>query len=246
MKNMTPLQESISKCTINGNIVNLPFEQLTNYADLRKAFLNAGAKYKNNTFIFPSEAEPYINRLMGGESVNIKKEFQFYGTPDNLADKLVRNADINDSDLLILEPSAGQGAIIKALHRIFPGRKIQWCELMPINQTVLFALQDKQTFIQPNFLEYTGDAKFNKIIANPPFNKNQDIDHILKMWDCLADNGRIVTIASKHWQNSKNKKETAFREFLNVVNAVVTEIPTGEFSESGTKIATCKIIIDKI
>lgn len=104
---MNPLQESISKCKINGNVLSLPpitEGALTNYAEVKKALLNAGATYKQNTFIFPSDAQPHIDRLMGGEKVNIKKEFQFYGTPDELCDDLVFEAQIEPSHC-ILEPS---------------------------------------------------------------------------------------------------------------------------------------------
>jgi len=244
-ENMTPLQESISKCTINGNIVILPIQKIDNYPQLRKALMDAGATYNKNTFIFPNDAEQYINRLMGGKSINIKKEFQFFGTPDKLANQIIKDAEI-ELYHSVNEPSAGQGALVKAFHRLYPNKKIECFELMDINRNILEKMPNV-ILTEWDFLkigtEYNN--KFDRIIANPPFNKNQDIDHILKMWDCLTNNGRIVTIASKHWQHSKNKKETKFREWLNEINATITDIPAGEFSESGTKIATCKIIINK-
>ena len=46
----------------------------------------------------------------------------------------------------------------------------------------------------------------------------------------------LISIASKHWQNCNNKKETYFREWLKSVNAEITTIEEGEFKESGTLI----------
>lgn len=88
-------------------------------------------------------------------------------------------------------------------------------------------------------------AQLDRKIANPPFSKNQDIDHIRKMYECLKVGGRIVTIASKHWQISTNKKEAAFSEWLDKLDAEIIDVEAGEFKESGTSIATCIIVIDK-
>lgn len=243
--NMTNLQDALSRCTYSGNVIQLPFERLEHYAELRKALLNAGATYKNSTFIFPSDAEAYINRLMGGDSVNIKKEFQFFGTPEPLADEMVLLADIR-SDHTILEPSAGQGAIIKAIHAAGHNGFIDAFELMDINRNILFKIPLVR-LIGSDFLNDSDGFKntFDRIIANPPFNKNQDIDHIYKMFDSLKPGGRMVTIASNSWRTGSQKKQIQFREWLESVGAVIDDIPAGAFKESGTNIATCRIIIDK-
>jgi Dimethyladenosine transferase (rRNA methylation) len=243
-ENMNAFQESLSKCTYGGNTVWLPSEMLDNYKDIRAALLNAGATYKKNSFIFPNDAEPYINRLMGGDKVNIKKEFQFFGTPDELADELVFQAQIEPTHS-ILEPSGGQGAIIRAIVRVFPNLWVHTCELMEINQDILEKMRNTH-FICEDFLKIdTEQFEFDRIIANPPFSKNQDIDHIYKMYECLKPGGRIVTIASKHWQHSTNKKEIAFKAWLKKLGADIEEVPAGAFKESGTTIATCIIIINK-
>jgi predicted RNA methylase len=237
--------ESIKKCRVVGNTLHLPpisEGTLSNYDKVRQALLNAGAKYKKNTFIFSSDAQPFIDQLTSGESVNIKKEFQFFATPDDLADWIVSFANLQESDN-ILEPSAGQGAIVNAILRANEHALIECCELMPENADILMKAGHK--VIGNNFLEITDrKSSYDKIIANPPFSKNQDIEHIYKMWECLKPGGRIVTIASKHWQFSSNKKEKAFREWV-ALNGVYQDIPAGEFKESGTMVSTCLVILNK-
>lgn len=242
------LSESLSKCTIQGNTLFLPpivDGALPDYAEIRKALLNAGAKYQRNAFVFPSDALPYVERITGGEKVNIKKEFQFFATPEPLAKRLVEMADINNPDLLVLEPSAGQGAIVKELLRKEPGLIVHAYELMDINRSVLEKIKDC-VLLGNDFLNAGSQATaFDRIVANPPFNKNQDIDHIQEMYKRLKKGGRIVTIASIHWKNSNNKKEVNFRYWLDEVNAVIEEVPAGEFKSSGTNVPTCIILIDK-
>lgn len=241
---MESLVQSLKKCKVDGNVLSLPPISegvLENYKDVRKALLNAGAKYKRNTFVFPSDAQPFIDRLCGGESVNIKKEFQFFPTPADIAEWLVELAELKEDDE-ILEPSAGQGAIVKAIHdATCQARTVFGYELMPENRIVIEKIVGFK-LLGNDFLEC--DTSFDKIIANPPFNKNQDIDHIRKMYECLRPKGRIVSVASKHWQTSCNKKEKNFKNWLNKVGADVYEIERGKFKESGTMISCCVIVIN--
>lgn len=248
---MSQLAESLLKCKVEGNTLFLPDIQegpLPNYADVRKALLNAGATYKRNAFVFPSDAQPFIDRLTGGESVNIKKEFQFFATPAKLADRLVELAELNEHDGRgfgsILEPSAGQGAIVKAIHEATGYTSVVGYELMEENRQILKKMHAFHV-IGEDFLQADESSKYDYIIANPPFSKNQDIDHIRKMYAVCEDGGRIVTIASKHWQFAKNKKETQFRAWLEDLGAEIIDLDNGEFKESGTMVSCCIIIIDK-
>lgn len=242
---MSALAESLLKCKVEGNVLYLPPMSdgpLENYQDVRKALLNAGAKYKRNSFVFPSDAQPYIDRLTGGENVNLKKEFQFFETPVGVADWLVELAELGPYDE-ILEPSAGQGAIVKAIQRAtHEGRVVYGYELMDINKSVLKTIPGFN-LLGSDFFECA--LKYDKIIANPPFSKNQDIDHINHMYDRLRSGGRLVSVASKHWQISNNKKEIEFSEWINEVNADVYELDQGTFKESGTLVSSVIVVIDK-
>lgn len=242
---MNELQLSLSKCNITGNTLFLPpisEGALKNYNEVRNALLKAGATYKKNSFVFPSDAQPYIDRLMGGEKVNIKKEFQFFGTPDTLADDLVKLADIQVDDE-VCEPSAGQGAIVKAIQRATRRqRPVYGYELMEMNRTVLEGIEGL-VLLGSDFLDCT--YKFHKIVANPPFSKNQDITHVMKMYGCLKAGGRLVSVTSTHWKNSSNKKETEFREWIEKIGATIKEVPAGTFKESGTNIPSLIVVINK-
>lgn len=245
---MTTLQESISKCRVEGNTVFLPSISegpLSNYPELKKAFLNAGAKYKKNTFVFQSDAQPYIDRLMGGENVNIKKEFQFFPTPAELADRLVKLSEI-EKHHLVLEPSAGQGAIVEAIHRATRIRQVDCCEINELNHAKLETI-DGVLLTGNDFMQLVSyEGYYDRVIANPPFSKNQDIDHIRKMYEVTKSGGRIVTLSSRHWAVSNNKKEKMFRAWLKAINADVLPVAEGAFSESGTSIATYIIVINKL
>ena len=237
----------LRQCTVEGTIVKLPPAQLERslYLEVKKALELIGGKWKSGKtqgFVFEQDPTDLLAQLADGENRNLKKEFQFFETPAELADRLVELAAIEDNDT-ILEPSAGRGAIVKAIHRKHPFRTVCGFEIMDLNRSFLAKL-DSFSLLGSDFLtECRGH--FDVIIANPPFAKNQDIDHIRHMYDRLNPGGRLVSIASVHWQSASGKKEQAFREWLSERNAVIIPIEAGTFKDSGTMVAASIIIIRK-
>lgn len=263
---METKQEVLQKCWIDGNVVRLPLgEQLDRklYVEVAKALELIGGKWnrKATGFVFPHNPTELLAQIANGEKRNLKKEFQFFGTPAPLADKLVEMAEIKDG-MTILEPSAGQGAIIKAIYKAFPRITkdhndkpcvtVDYCELMETNNTILSEILSKDktwecrtSFWGEDFLKMEFRPKYERIIANPPFAKNQDIDHIRKMYECLKTGGILVSICSLHYRLSSNKKETDFRIWLQEVNAEIIQIDRGAFKESGTTVGGVIIKIQK-
>ncbi len=244
----------LKKCTVDGLIVRLPDGKLDRklYDKVAAALNLIGGKWtggKTQGFVFKEDPTDLLEDIAGGEKRNLKKEFQFFGTSPELSDEIVFQAQIKPWHTM-LEPSAGQGAIIEAVFRygFESHHPVDYCELMKLNVNILEKKIDaglKAQYIFDNFLKLEGSHKWDRIIANPPFNKNQDIDHVKKMYEVLADGGRIVTITSTHWKNSTNKKETEFRDWLDKIGAEKKEIPAGAFKSSGTNVATMMLIIDK-
>lgn len=239
--------ECLQQCTIDGNIIKLPNVQLDpkEYAEVKKKLELIGGKWKGGKvygFVFPSDPTEFLNSINNGNNRNLKKEYQFFATPAPLAKRLVELADPASYDE-ILEPSAGQGDIVNAISAHCRPTEVACYELMPINQQFLLKIPCVN-FLGDDFLKHEGRT-FDRIIANPPFTKNQDIQHIYKMWECLKEGGRIVTVASLHWKLSGNKVETDFRKWLDKHDAEIIELEGGEFKESGTNIKACIIILDK-
>ena len=243
-------EEILQQCTVSGNIVKLPEGKLDGklYKEIALSFKKIGGKWtggKTMGFVFEQDPTDLLSDIASGEKRNIKKEFQFYGTNDKLADDLVFEAQIEPSHD-ILEPSAGDGALIKAIHRVFPDPIVDFCELMELNRLKTEKLPNVNK-VGVDFLNMKTycKKKYDRIIANPPFANNQDITHIMEMYQFLKKGGRLVSVASTHWEKSKNKKETEFRDWLKKVKADIGEITDGSFKKSGTGVRTCMIIINK-
>lgn len=237
----------LKNAVIENNTIKLPEGQIgrDEYLQVKKSLEGIGGKWKGgkvSAFVFDTDPTDLLKRVVGGETVNLKKEFQFFETPDELALQLVIHASISNNDT-VLEPSAGRGAIIKAFNNLYKTITPHCYEIMESNRIFLKESRLRFILVGNDFLEDRED-KYSKIIANPPFSKNQDIDHIYEMYNRLEPGGRLVSLASIHWTFSENKKETAFREWLSEHDAETIDIDRGAFKQSGTMIPCCIIIID--
>ena len=238
----------LQKCSVDGLLIKLPAGQLDRelYQVVAKQLQLIGGRWKGGKtqgFLFKEDPTDYLAKLCAGESINLKKEFQFFATPDEVVDRLVELACIEPGHI-VLEPSAGQGAIIKAIHRVYPDIEIDCYELMDLNRIFLEKLKNI-TIIGKDFIKEEKTTIYDRIIANPPFAKNQDIEHVTEMYDRLKDGGRLVSIMSNHWRFASGKKEGAFKKFIEESGAEVYDIEPGAFKESGTAISACIVVIDR-
>jgi phospholipid N-methyltransferase len=244
-------KEILSNSTLTDHSLTLPDIHLSRdeYLDIKKSLLKIGGKWKGgkvSAFIFPHSFQEELASILQGNKVDLKKDFQFFPTPDPVIDKMLDMIQISDSDRF-LEPSAGQGSIIKSILSRNPNAFIKYCELMPQNNDFLQKLNSRRVkFISSDFLSIDPKKhRFDKIIANPPFSKNQDIEHVLHMYHCLKKGGELVSVMSSSWQKGSYKKQKAFRDWLSSKTHTVISLEPGSFKESGTMVETCILYIHK-
>src|ERR1700743_283032 len=126
----------------------------------------------------------------------LNRDYSKYYTRPETADLLVEMADIQE-DMTILEPSAGSGAIVKAIRGI-------WSDSVEIHAVEIKPFVVCQQLIQSNAdITIIGDflkvplegAEYHRFIANPPFGNETDLTcHWVKMYNCLRTYGIIVSI----------------------------------------------------
>lgn len=246
------ITEIIKDCTIaNGNIIRLPDVQYerADYMRVKKLFESNGGKWKGGKcqgFLFDTtDASPILARLQGGDLSDRKKKFQFFETPANVASMLVsRLGDVEPTDR-ILEPSAGRGALIKAVFENLPELEltVDCYELMEENREVLAEIPNVR-LLGDDFME-AEVGMYDKIIANPPFANNQDIKHVTKMWEHLSDGGQMAVVMGCHWQFASDKPSKAFRSLVESVHHHITVLPKGTFKSSGTDVESIMLVLYK-
>lgn len=242
------VEDILKHCTLEDNVLKLPRVQFNkkSYAEAKKWIEEAGGSWQGGKvqgFTFPFNADRVFSILHEGKRCNLQQDFQFFATPPEVADWLVMLAGGVHEDEKILEPSAGTGAIIDAIHRSCPHVIVDCYELMPENKEIL-SKKDNICILGDDFTK-CDVAQYDKIIANPPFSKNQDIRHVRRMYEHLNNGGTVAAIMSCHWKIASEKECADFREWLKDVHAKVCDIEEGSFKQSGTGIETTAVIIQK-
>ncbi len=162
---------------------------------------------------------------------------QLFPTPADVAGRVVDLADIR-SGHTVLEPSAGTGAIVKALRNTF-GTTIDLTAVeikANLAETVLRGAFRVPTHCK-DFLECNGElGTFDRIVMNPPFERGSDIRHIEHALTFLKPGGRLVAICANgpRQQEQLQSKATAW-----------IDLPAGTFKDQGTMVNTAIVVIDR-
>ena len=242
------VEEILKHCTLEDSVLKLPKVQFNkkSYAEAKKWIEEAGGSWQGGKvqgFTFPFNAERVFSILREGKRCNLQQDFQFFATPPEVADWLVMLAGGVHEDEKVLEPSAGTGSIIDAIHRSCPDVIVDCYELMPENKEIL-AKKDNIRILGDDFTK-CDVAQYDKIIANPPFSKNQDIRHVRRMYECLNPGGVLAAITGPHWEFGSESECKDFRQWLEDNGGKKFEIEEGTFKESGTGTKTIAIVINK-
>ena len=234
------IDNDVANVLVNSNVdknyLYLPQEQLERnlYVRVNKVLKSMGGKWnrKLKSHIFNKSPETVLeNIILTGEYTDAKHEYQFFETPGEVVERLLDKVNIKSGET-ILEPSAGKGAIAKF---------IKGCDCVELNE-------DNRTFLKENNFNLIWDdfltfnKKYDVIIANPPFTKQQDITHVEHMLG-LA-NRRVVSIMSSSVLFRTNKKTIEFRNKIESLGGDFMKLPEKSFAESGTNVNACILCVD--
>lgn len=154
------------------------------------------------------------------DKLRLGKQPGFFPTPKTLANRMVEMADIQVTDNC-LEPSAGIGTLADLMHEkikapFLDGGKAG--DLICIEQILSMAevceMKGHQTE-SVDFMQWNNYYDFDKIVMNPPFEKQQDAKHICRAFKMLAPGGRLVALCGA---NALNRDNATGREFQALVS----------------------------
>ena len=133
-----------------------------------------------------------------------RNESDFYETPQDAIHALLDNYLVTHSKTdAILEPSAGNGAIIKALRKYGYDNYIHAIEIRKEERSTLKRLADTAT--TEDFFETDKTIFWDVIIGNPPFSLAQEfIEHSLKL---LNPGGRLIFLLRTNFLESQKRFE---------------------------------------
>lgn len=237
---------------VEGHIAAITTGQLDRklYTEVNKVLEGLGGKWNRvlKAHVFDGDPEDALDQVMlDGTFTDKKKAFGFFCTPLRLADKLAEKADIRDG-MRVLEPSAGHGHLAKSVDRLGVKVDITLVEIQPENAKRLDAMgygTGSSRVVIADFMSYfpRPSDPFDRVVMNPPFQRQQDIDHVLRAFSFLKPGGKLAAIMSAGVLFRENRKTTDFLARMRADEIV--RLPEGSFAESGTNVSTVMLIATK-
>jgi predicted RNA methylase len=203
------------------------------YQATAKIIENAGGKWNRNArrHLFRSDPLALLGMIESGKTESQQQKFQAFFTPNELAMKVAKMADVKGKD--ILEPSAGDGALADACREL--GAKSVCC--VEINPECARGLDERFVTTEMDFLKLVPipEWPFDRVVMNPPFTKGQDIKHVNHALQFLKPGGKLVAIMAG---NDKSKWFDSLEWCYEI-----EDVPAGAFKESGTNVTTIIVTI---
>ena len=177
----------------------------------------------------------------------LAKNYGFYPTPSDAAARLLEAARLyrhkDELPLEILEPSAGTGNLARLL--VNEGAVVDCVEVHADRAAELHRFGNYRRVITCDFLKVQPNTLYDRVVMNPPFDRERDIDHVMHALKFLKPAGRLVAIMSAGTEFRETRKSQAFRELMASMNADWRDLPAGSFASVGTYCNTLILSVRK-
>ena len=236
----------LDSAEISGNLVTLTCGQLDRktYVSVNKVLGALGGKWnrKAGGHVFKDDPFDRIEEaILTGAYSNQKQDFGFFETPSALAKRLVALAQL-EFGMLVLEPSVGRGGLANVIAKVVSKKNIHCIDILPENNKYL--RENGFPCACKDFLDVKPVSRYNRVVMNPPFAKQADINHVQHAWEFLALGGKLVSIMSASIEFRTNKKTTDFVELVNDCGWIES-VEEGAFKASGTMVRSVIVVMNK-
>lgn len=249
MKIATDVLNVLDQAEADGNALRL-VGQLDRklYEQTNRVLVEAGGKWNRSAkaHLFTGSAADAIEQIVLTGEVATRADFGYFPTPVSIVKQLVDLADLRPG-LEVLEPSAGQGAISKALADA--DCLVDCIELQEANASVIYEDGYARGLIVGDFLAMVHaetDSGYDRIIMNPPFAKQQDIRHVTHALGFLRPGGLLVAVMSNGVTFRQNQATRDFNALLAARGGRVVPLPDDAFRSSGTGVRTIVAVIPAV
>ena len=224
-------------------------EQLprTLYEQVNKALVLMGGKWNRSAkaHVFESDPRSQVEGFLETGTLAIEKD-GFFETPSEVFAMMLDEIPIdpNITDRTYLEPSAGMGAILRAL--ILCGVSPEYIMAVEKNPIRAKAIERFGTWVKCiDFMELPPITLYDRVYMNPPFEMGQDTEHVQKAYSLLKPGGKLVSVMSASVTYNTQKKFVEFRHWLDTLRSYIVELPAKSFHISGTDVNTVLVVIEK-
>lgn len=243
----------LATATAAEDRVTLPARQLDRkvYQEVDRALSRLGGRWdrRARAHLFPADPRDDFAALLddGRMPVDQVKAMAYWRTPDQLADDMAARLNL-PACASVLEPSAGDGALVAAVLRRCPTARVAAVE--PDRSRFDEVSMRASTAWCMSFEEFTATITqahpIDAVIMNPPFsvpgNRTIYVDHIDLAWRMVRSGGRLVAIAPDGLRTGRTRKVAELRDRIERAGGGILPLPEDTFREAGTAVRT--VLVD--
>lgn len=241
------VEDVLRRSRVEGTTLFLPDGQLDRklYEAVNDVLARLGGQWnrKARGHVFKVDPAEKLAAVLETGKKPEKNPLDFFPTPQAVVEQMIARAGLRDG-MAVLEPSAGEGAIVLPLHRSRMRLVVDCVELDPERVALLRGLG--LSVHEGDFLAYQTKG-YDRALMNPPFTSKEDplvyIAHIRHAFSLLRPGGHLVAIAPGGFAFRDDKRTAEFRGLVDAVGGWV-DLPQGSFTVSGTEVSTVLLWMD--
>lgn len=191
----------------------------------------------------PEERAPEDDGGLSTPKTSLAKNYGFFPTPDAAARSMFEHVPLYRQDegkppYTVLEPSAGTGNLAELAQAT--GAVVDCVEYQPALADALKAARIFRRVTTGDFLTMLPNPAelYDRVVMNPPFDRERDIDHVMHALRFLKPDGCLVAIMSAGTEFRETRKSIAFRALMEKMGAWWRDLPAGSFASVGTQTNT--------
>lgn len=246
-------RQVLAEARIEGHNLFLPAQlSPADYRKVDRVLTAMGGRWdrRARTHVFPDDPTEIIEAALtrGATPNTSRKELDaYFATPDPLAQQIASGGHSGIPALApgarVLEPSAGDGALVRAILAANPGVHVTAVE-PDRGRAARIAYDPRVSIVVSSFEEFaatTPDRQFATVVMNPPFalpgQPTVWMDHLHTAFDLLLDGGQLLAVAPANITFRKDHAHREMREFI-TEHGGFTDIDPGSFTSSGASVST--------
>ena len=162
----------------------------------------------------------------------------YFRTPPRLVETVLASSGLYGTGrgARVLEPSAGDGAILDALRERYPEARVDAVEPNHRLAAIIRAKGHPEPFVR-RFEHFEPSEPYDLVLMNPPFGRGGAVamDHVERAASMLRPGGRLVSFVPESVVFRTDRRHAAFRAFVDEHGGHYIDVEAGAFEDTGVK-----------
>jgi hypothetical protein len=99
------------------------------------------------------------------------------------------------------------------------------------------------TVLAADFLTLPAVPVYDRVLMNPPFEKGQDLAHVMRACLWLQPGGRLVSVMAASVTFNSCRAHREFRDFVAELDGTIEPLPDDAFAAAGTGVRTVVVTL---